>query len=104
LRLYGSRRATTEGVETQVVAMPSEARRTLQEMLPCWSLFTLPHITHDGFMSACFCDSRKDLFMADLKEMSFKEAWHSEKFKALRRAHLNRDVSGTPCEHCIAYR
>lgn len=103
LRLYGSRRATTEDAQTRVIAMPNDARRKLQEMLPCWSLFTLPHITHDGFMSACFCDPRKDLFMADLKQMSFKEAWHSEKFRALRRAHLNRDVTGTPCEHCIAY-
>jgi hypothetical protein len=69
LRLYGSRRVTTEGVDSQVIGMPNDARRYLQEMLPCRSLFKLSHITHDGFVSACFCDLQNDLFMADLNEV-----------------------------------
>lgn len=104
LRLYGNRQiANQEGV-VQVVRMPDEQRRRLQEMLPCWPLFTLPHINQDGQMSACFCDPDEKLFMADLKKVSFMEGWHSEKFRALRRAHLARDVASTPCENCIAYR
>lgn len=103
LRLYGSRKVDTENGNSQIVRMPSEVGRRLQEMLPCWSLFTLPHINHNGFMSACFCDPDKKLFMGDLKQVSFREAWHSEKFRALRRAHLKRDVNETPCESCIAY-
>jgi hypothetical protein len=31
------------------------------------------------------------------------EAWHSERFQALRRANLAEDVRGTVCESCIAY-
>jgi len=26
------------------------------------------------------------------------------KFRAVREAHLKRDVTGTPCEACVAYR
>ena len=46
---------------------------SLESMLPSWSLFTLPHISYDGHMSACFCDFDSKLYMADLKKMSFLE-------------------------------
>ncbi len=104
LRLYGSRKIADNEGTTQIVRMPDEQRRRLQEMLPCWSLFTLPQINQDGQMSACFCDPDDKLFMADLKKVSFMDGRHSEKFRALCRAHLARDVTGTACEHCIAYR
>jgi hypothetical protein len=32
------------------------------------------------------------------------EAWHSAPFTTLRAAHLRRDVTGTVCEKCVAYR
>ena len=76
---------------------------TLESKLPCWPLFTLPYISYDGFMSACFCDFDSRLFMANLNEVSFAEAWHSPKFAELRRHHLNKNVVSTPCEQCIAY-
>jgi hypothetical protein len=41
--------------------------------------------------------------MGDLNTMSFREAWHSDKFRALRRANLAEDVRGTVCEKCLAY-
>jgi hypothetical protein len=104
LRLYGSRQIAEKEGAVQIVRMPDERRRRIQEMLPCWSLFTLPHINQNGQMSACFCDPDEKLFMADLKKVSFMEGWHSEKFRALRRAHLAKNVTGTACEHCIAYR
>lgn len=104
LRLYGSRNVQTNGEDTRIIQMPEEARLRLKEKLPCWSLFTLPHISQEGFMSACFCDPDQKLYMADLKKVSFMEGWHSDEFRALRRAHLAREVTGTPCETCIAYR
>jgi hypothetical protein len=104
LRLYGSRQIAERDGVVQVISMPEERRRRIQEMLPCWSLFTLPHINQNGQMSACFCDPDEKLFMADLKKVSFMEGWHSEKFRALRRAHLAKNVTGTACEHCLAYR
>jgi hypothetical protein len=42
--------------------------------------------------------------MADLNEVTFMEGWNSATFQALREAHLKRDVTGTICENCIAYR
>ncbi len=41
--------------------------------------------------------------MGDLKVESFMDAWHSPEFIDLRRAHLRKDVTGTPCEECVAY-
>ena len=41
--------------------------------------------------------------MGDLTKQPFMEAWRSEKFQALRAAHLKRNVAGTVCEYCVAY-
>ena len=42
--------------------------------------------------------------MADLTATSFLEGWGSEAFRRLRVAHLAKDVTGTQCEDCVAYR
>jgi hypothetical protein len=76
----------------------------LREPLPCWSAFTEGHITASGKLSACCFDADERWKMADLNQVSFLEGWHSEAFRHLRAAHLQRDVSGTPCELCVAYR
>lgn len=75
----------------------------LREPLPCWSLWSY-HIDHLGRMIACCFGNGADdsMVMGDLREQSFMDAWNSEKFQALRAAHLRKDVTGTPCEHCIA--
>ncbi len=78
--------------------------RSLKSMLPCWSLFTEPHISYDGYMCACYCDHDERLYMADLKKMSLMDAWHSPKFTALRRKHLRGNVKGTVCQDCVAYK
>lgn len=76
----------------------------LCEPLPCWSLFTEGHITHDGKLSACCFDAGDRWVMADLNEVCFKDGWSSGRFTALREAHLKRDVHGTVCEDCVAYK
>lgn len=76
----------------------------LREPLPCWSAFTEGHLTADGKLSACCFDADANWTMGDLTQQSFMEAWNSEKFVALRAAHLRRDVSGTVCEACVAYK
>ena len=69
--------------------------------VPCWALFREGHVNFDGTLCAC-CFSVGDEFnMGDLTKESFMEAWHSEKFRELRRAHLGYDVRGTACEGCI---
>lgn len=75
----------------------------LREPLPCWSAFTEGHITSSGKLSACCFDAGENWVMADLNEVSFMEGWNSQAFQELRAAHLKRDVTGTICEHCVAY-
>jgi MoaA/NifB/PqqE/SkfB family radical SAM enzyme len=76
----------------------------LREPLPCWSVFTEGHVTKDGLLSACcFGNGSTDtMVMADLKTVSFLEGWNSLKYRALRQAHLNKDVSKTACAECAA--
>jgi MoaA/NifB/PqqE/SkfB family radical SAM enzyme len=76
----------------------------LRDPLPCWSAFTEGHITHDGKLSACCFDAGDKWVMADLNAVSFMEGWNSAPFVALREAHLRRDVRGTICEDCVAYK
>lgn len=77
---------------------------SLREPLPCWSAFTEGHITSVGKLSACCFDATSAWEMADLNKVSFMEGWNSDKFTQLRRAHLAKDVKGTICENCVAYK
>lgn len=75
----------------------------LVDSLPCWACFTEGHITFDGMLSACCFGHEEKFTMADLNTVSFMEGWNSETFQNLRRAHLAKDVTGTPCEKCLAF-
>lgn len=76
----------------------------LRDPLPCWSAFTEGHVTADGLLSACCFDADGRFRMADLKSQGFMEGWNSPRFALLREAHLAKDVTGTICEDCVAYR
>lgn len=76
----------------------------LREPLPCWSAFTEGHLTAEGKLSACCFDAKATWTMGDLTQQSFMEAWNSISFQELRAAHLRKDVSGTVCEECVAYK
>lgn len=73
-----------------------------RDPIPCWAVFTEGHVTHDGKLAACCFGSGVDgdLIMADLNEVSFEEGWNSERYRALRAAHLAGDVSKTACAEC----
>lgn len=75
----------------------------LRDPLPCWAVFTAAHVTAAGILSACCFDADGRFGMADLTRVSFREGWHSAAFRAIRAAHLVRDVRGTPCDRCVAY-
>lgn len=74
---------------------------TMRPPLPCWAVFREGHISHEGYLSACCFDSSNSWIMADLNKVGFMEGWNSEKFQALRKAHLSRNVRNTPCAGCI---
>ncbi len=73
----------------------------LSEPLPCWAVFTEGHITWNGKLHACCFGHTDELVMADLNKVSFMEGWNSFDFRLLRQAHLNKDITGTPCETCF---
>lgn len=75
----------------------------LRDPIPCWAVFTEGHITWDGKLSACCFDHDGRFHMGDLTTTPFMQAWNSDAFKALRQAHLNKDVTGTVCEKCVVY-
>ncbi len=103
LPLYGQAGLTAGANGTTPVAGNVGRVGALRDPLPCWAVFTEGHITFDGHLSACCFDHDGRFNMGDLNTMSFMEAWHSGTFQALREANLAQDVTGTPCEQCIAY-
>jgi MoaA/NifB/PqqE/SkfB family radical SAM enzyme len=106
LPLYSMGSLTTEREEElgyRPIAGNQGRVGALRDPLPCWSAFTEGHITQDGKLSACCFDAGDKWVMADLKEVGFMEGWNSPAFRALRAAHLRKDVSGTICESCVAY-
>lgn len=107
LPLYSMGAVTTER-EAELGFRPTAGNQgrlgALREPLPCWSAFTEGHLTADGKLSACCFDADARWTMGDLTQQSFMEAWNSATFVALREAHLRRDVSGTVCEACVAYK
>ncbi|CCQ73089.1 radical SAM/SPASM domain-containing protein [Magnetospira sp. QH-2] len=75
----------------------------MREPVPCWALFTEARVTFDGHLSACCFDHDGRFHMGDLHDLSFMEAWHSEEFVELRRAHLSGDARQTVCAECVSY-
>lgn len=103
LPLYGQAGLTAGARGTHPVAGNIGRIGALREPLPCWAVFTEGHVTFDGHLSACCFDHDGRFKMGDLTQMSFMDAWHSQSFQDLREANLAKDVTGTPCEACIAY-
>ena len=75
----------------------------LRDPLPCWALFTEGHVTWDGILTGCCFSHDGSWDFGDLKTMPFMKAWNSKSAQNLRQANLNKDVTGTACEKCIAY-
>lgn len=103
LPLYGQAGLTSGARGTRPVAGNVGRLDAMRDPLPCWALFTEGHVTYDGMLAACCFDHDGRFNMGDLKKVPFMEAWHSAPFRALRAANLRKDVTGTACEHCIAY-
>lgn len=103
LPLYGMSGASKAAGMNPQAGNPGRLDK-MRDPLPCWAVFTEAHITVDGMLAAC-CFGKGldgDLIMADLTKVSFKEGWNSEAYRALRKAHLAKDVSATACATCVA--
>ena len=97
-----SMRGAGENAGLEVQAGNPGRAGAMRPPLPCWSLWSY-HVRHDGkLIACCFGDGGDErMVMGDLSEQSFIEAWNSERFVALRQAHLDGDVRGTACESCV---
>lgn len=67
----------------------------------CHLPFNKAHISREGYLKACCNDYDNLLAIENLNTMSMLEAWHSEKFRALRRRHMSDTLEGTVCANCI---
>lgn len=67
----------------------------------CHLPFNKAHFSLEGYIKACCNDYENLLAVEDIKPNGIAEAWHSERFKTLRRAHITDDMDGTLCANCI---
>jgi MoaA/NifB/PqqE/SkfB family radical SAM enzyme len=88
-------------IKTDSVAGNPGRADAMRNAIMCWSLFTSAHVTYDGLLTACCFDHDGRFTMGDLKKQSFMDAWHSKAFQALRQAHMDDEVEGTPCATCL---
>ena len=105
LPLFSMREASEKAGMKPIVGNPGRLAK-MREPLPCWSAFTEAHITKDGKLVACCFGAGLDsnMVMADLNQVPFEVGWNSKPFQILRESHLKKDVTGTPCESCVAAR
>ena len=69
----------------------------------CVLPFNKLHISVEGYIKGCCNDYDNYLAIEDLNHMSLKDAWHGERFRALRRRHLEDTLDGTLCGKCIRH-
>jgi len=67
----------------------------------CHLPFGKAHISLEGYLKVCCNDYDNLLAVEDLAQMPMLEAWHSPRFQALRRGHIENDLEGTLCANCI---
>ena len=73
---------------------------------PCVLPFTRIMIGYDGRVRFCPDDWKKESIIGDIQKSTISEIWYSEKYKALRAAHLaviqNKKALDTivPCNYC----
>lgn len=75
---------------------PSEGR-----LEPCWMLWNRVHLTWEGFLTLCCVDYENALSYADLRKSTLLEAWHNQVITAMRKRHLEGELSGTLCSNCL---
>src|SRR3989339_505701 len=67
----------------------------------CPDLFQRTVVTPQGYLSACVVDYRNYLCVADLHEVTIKEAWHDDVYVDLRRKHVEGKLSRLMCNNCL---
>jgi pyruvate-formate lyase-activating enzyme len=68
---------------------------------PCFMLFNRFHITYEGYLNICCVDFQNYLAVADLNEVSIKDAWNCNIFADIRKRHIENALEGTMCYNCV---
>jgi hypothetical protein len=63
--------------------------------------FKKAHFSVEGYLRVCCNDYENMLAVEDLAGTSLMEAWHSERFRSIRRQHIEDRLEGTQCGKCI---
>lgn len=79
----------------QVVDLP------LVPFSECALPFNKLHVSVEGFIKACCNDYDNLLAIDDIAGLGLLGAWHSERFRQLRRKHIDDTLDGTLCGRCI---
>jgi len=83
---------------------PSNILGTLKEnqyTTLCPDPFNRAVVSSEGFLTACVVDYQNALTIADLRDIDICSAWNSDVFQALRKKHLDGDLSNLICDNCI---
>lgn len=68
---------------------------------PCHMLFNRFHVTYEGYFTLCCVDYQNYLAVADLNEVSLKDAWEAPLVQEMRKKHLENKLQGTLCYNCL---
>lgn len=66
----------------------------------CWKLSSSNVLTWDGLVVPCCFDKDAEYRLGNLKEQSFREVWHNEKYKKFRSALLTSRKNIDICANC----
>lgn len=74
------------------------AKNTITEtcLMPYTDVFIFP----DGRMGICCCDNFETTTLGDLTKTSFRDAWNSEEYRALRHSIRDTRSNHSFCKHC----
>jgi len=74
------------------------AKKVIKEtcLMPYTDVFIFP----DGRMGICCCDNFESTTLGDLTKTSFRDAWNSEEYRALRHAIRDTRSNHSFCKYC----
>ncbi|MDD2714790.1 MAG: radical SAM/SPASM domain-containing protein [Candidatus Wallbacteria bacterium] len=81
----------------KIAEAEGQYKQALQKKDTCSYIFYAAAVNADGTISACCPDWAQKLIVGDAGSESLKNIWHSERFNALRRQHLE----GKRCDNAI---
>lgn len=68
---------------------------------PCSLIVNFINVTCEGYLHLCVTDPMNLAAIHDLRNMSLKEAWYSDRMVEIRRMHAEGRIQGTVCDNCI---